>query len=100
LLRQGAIVVLYVNKQPYDVKTQGLHGYDTYPEYDYGEWMYQRQMLYGFMRSPHEERFIDAYRRLFMQEGRKVHSMLLTPCHSDVPGMGQYSFRVGFSIGV
>jgi hypothetical protein len=92
-VRAGGVVVLYVNKEPYDARLVGSHGYDQYPEYDYVEWMWTRQELYGFSRGT-EEAFLHRYRQLFKRAGRVITSMLMTPCHSDVPGLAPYAFRL------
>jgi hypothetical protein len=94
-LRAGATLVLYVNKQPYDAKKLGFHGYDQYPEYDYDEWMKRRKALYGFSQSPYDDKFASRYVQLLADEGRDVQSMLMVPCHSDVEFLPPYAFRLG-----
>ena len=97
-LKRSGLLVLYVNKMPYDAREKGSHGYDEYREYNYDVWMEMRRDLYGFERSHADESFVAAYRRLLKGVGRDVQSMVVTPCHSDVEGLMPYAFRLGLEV--
>lgn len=97
LLADKGVVVLYVNKHPYDRSTVGSHGYDEYVEYNYKQWMTRRWQFYGFERA-NEADFIDAYTDLLIAWGWQVKSLISIPCFSDVPGIKPYAFRLGLQL--
>jgi hypothetical protein len=97
ILKDQALVVLYVNKRPYDVRKFGEHGYDTYQEYDYEKWMAHRQQFYGSAIIG-EGTALQAYKREFQMQGLSVVGVLLVPCKSDVEGVPDYAFRVALDL--
>lgn len=96
LAADNCVVVLYVNKAPYNKEELGSHGYDQYSEYDFPAWMQARRMFYGSIRVT-EEQAIKAYRDT-VQEWATVDQVIVTPCHSDVPGYPPYAFRLALSM--
>lgn len=94
-----AVVVLYVNKKPYNRDETGDHGYDQYEEYDFAKWMDARYQYYRTDPSNvTEEDVIDAYRRQLRLSGLKIASTLVVPCFSDVPGKEAYAMRLGLEV--
>lgn len=91
-----ALIVLYVNKKPYNKDELGSHGYDQYSEYDFAAWMAAREKFYGDKHIT-EEQAISAYRSA-LSSWATVEQVLVTPCHSDVPGYAPYAFRLGLRI--
>lgn len=100
LLKDRGIIVVYVNKQPYDKNEVGSHGYDEYDEYDFAKWIEARKEFYGRTCGElcYEDEAIAAYRRVAEFEGFKVKSILTVPCFSDVPGKEPYSFRLALEV--
>lgn len=97
MLKDEAIVVLYVNKRPYNKDVLGEHGYDLYEEYDYDAWMDARRAFYGASDIA-EEDAIRAYRTVLGAAGFAVSGMVITPCYSDVPGYPPYAFRLALRV--
>jgi hypothetical protein len=100
MLKDRGVVVVYVNKAPYDKNEVGSHGYDEYEEYDFPKWMRARSDFYetGCDCRVTEEQAIAAYRRTAEFEGFKVKNVLTVPCFSDVPGKEPYAFRVALEV--
>jgi hypothetical protein len=99
LAKDRCIVVLYVNKEPYDRDHEGSYGYDHYDEYDFNEWMKVRARFYGVNpRRVPEEAALFAYQQELMMLGFKVVNVIMVPCYSDVPRRENYSFRVALEI--
>lgn len=95
LVADKALIVLYVNKRPYDKDEVGDHGYDQYASYDFPRWMERRKEFYGVNpQDVGEEDAIRAYRRVLMGQGLKLTNVLSVPCYSDVPGFDPYAYRV------
>lgn len=93
----GGVVVLYVNKSPYNRDELGTFGYDEYKEYDYKSWMKAREEYYGSSVIT-EEQAIQTYREVLADMDRKMGRVLMVPCFSDVPGLEPYAFRLGFEV--
>lgn len=94
-----AVIVLYVNKRPYDRDEVGSHGYDEYDEYDFGKWMVARQTFYGGNpREITEAQALRAYTECLNAQGLTVRSVLTVPCFSDVEGVDPYAFRVAIEV--
>jgi hypothetical protein len=100
LAQRKCILVVYVNKSPYDKNEVGSHGYDEYEEYDYPQWLRERSDFYLLNCGTEltEDQAIAAYRRLCHGEGYKVKSVLTVPCFSDVSGKEPYSFRLALEV--
>jgi hypothetical protein len=99
LAKDRCIVVLYVNRAPYDKNVDGDFGYDQYEEYDFKDWMKARHAFYS--HSPYkltDAAAIHAYAREFAFMGFDVVNTLVVPCYSDVPRKESYAFRVAFEI--
>jgi hypothetical protein len=99
LAKDRCLVVLYVNREPYDKNVEGDFGYDQYDEYDFRAWMEARRTFYS--HSPYkltDAVAIHAYAREFGFMGFDVVNTLVVPCYSDVPRRESYSFRVAFEI--
>ena len=99
LARPRCIVVLYVNKQPYDKAKEGDHGYDQYAEYDFDAWMKARQSFYS--HSPYnisDAVALHAYEREMNFMGFDVVNTVMLPCYSDVPRRENYAMRIGLEI--
>lgn len=96
LAADTCVVVLYVNKAPYNKDEFGSHGYDQYSEYDFPAWMMARRMFYGSIRIT-EEQAIAAYRGA-VSHWATVDQVIVTPCHSDVPEYPPYAFRLALSL--
>jgi hypothetical protein len=98
IMADRCVVVLYVNKKPYDRKELGSHGYDSYDEYDFEEWMRVRHRFYETEpRQIYEEEALEAYRLRLVGQGFWVEQTLLVPCFSDVGGYDPYAFRLALS---
>jgi len=97
LLADTGIIVLYVNKRPYNREEVGSYGYDEYDEYDFKQWMVRRSQFYNFV-SNREEDYVRRYREFMMEHGLIVKSMVIAPCFSDVVGIPPYSFRLGLEV--
>lgn len=97
LIDQEGILVLYVNKKPYNKEEVGSYGYDEYAEYNFNAWMTTRTTFYG-QANITEEQAIAAYRKHLFFQGFVIKSVIATPCISDVPGMPAYAFRLGLAI--
>ncbi len=95
LLKDVGIIVLYVNKSPYDKAKAGSHGYDEYDSYDYSKWLAARSIFYQCdpLRLT-EEAAVKAYREHLGTAGFMVKKTLLVPCFSDVVGLEPYAFRL------
>ena len=99
LASRKCVLVLYVNKDPYDKNEVGSHGYDEYEEYDFAAWMAARQEVYGTTGNQVTEgEALTAYRRLVHWCGYKTNSVLMVPCFSDVPGRKPYAFRIALEV--
>lgn len=97
LLKDEAVIVLYVNKYPYDSKFLGEHGYDQYDEYNFNTWMARRSMFYGQWQVTEEEA-IKSYREVLLQQRLYIQQVVTVPCFSDVPGWADYAFRLALSV--
>lgn len=97
LVSKEAVVVLYVNKRPYDKNVLGEFGYDQYAEYDFKSWMEARIVFYGTSVIS-EGQALDAYKKCLTKIGMTVENALVTPCYSDVPGYEPYAFRVALKV--
>lgn len=97
LLEDTALIVLYVNKKPYNRDAVGSHGYDEYAEYDYDTWMQSRKTFYGSAEIT-EEQAIASYRQLLNCHGFCINSLISIPCFSDVPGLPPYAFRLSLQV--
>lgn len=98
IMDDQCIIVLYVNKMPYNKKEMGSHGYDQYSEYDYEAWMKARAQFYGGDgRQITEEEALAAYRLKMVSQKYWVDQVLMVPCFSDVPGYLPYAFRLALS---
>lgn len=99
ILEDDAIVVVYVNKRPYDKDKVGSHGYDQYSEYNYKDWMCERKLFYDSLNSNINEAVaLKAYTEAFFNQGFGVEAITMAPCYSDVPEMDPYAFRVAFEL--
>jgi hypothetical protein len=100
LAAKRCIVVLYVNKSPYDKDEVGSHGYDEYEEYDFPSWLRARSDFYnvGCETDVSESQALSAYARLARGAGYKVKNTLMVPCFSDVAGREPYAFRVAIEV--
>lgn len=99
LAKDRCIVVLYVNKSPYDRAVEGDHGYDRYEEYDFGEWMRPRAQFYGFNpRRITEAMALCAYEQELLMLGFKTVNTVIVPCYSDVPRKENCAFRLGLEV--
>lgn len=96
LCADECIVVLYVNKKPYDREEMGSHGYDIYSEYDFTAWMQARENFY-LSSTISEAGAIAAY-TFAVREWAKVESAVMVPCFSDVPGYPPYAFRLALKL--
>lgn len=96
MVADECIVVLYVNKSPYDKNVVGSHGYDQYSEYNYNAWMVARQDFYGSAVVTEEEA-IAAYRKA-VGGWATIEQVLTVPCFSDVPDMPPYAFRIALKL--
>jgi hypothetical protein len=99
MLKDRALVVLYVNKRPYNKDEVGDHGYDQYDEYDFKRWMLARKSFYQYdPQNLTEERAMMAYRNAFSRIGFNVQSQLVVPCYSDVAELEPYAFRLALEV--
>jgi hypothetical protein len=100
IMADDCLVVLYVNKEPYDRDRMGSHGYDQYDTYDFKLWMDARAKFYRVISPARvtEEEALLAYRRYFASRGFMVKQILAVPCYSDVEAYPPYAFRVAFSL--
>jgi len=96
LCSESCVIVLYVNKSPYNKDIVGSHGYDKYSEYDYSSWMQARELFYGASQIT-EEVAIQAY-RVAIGSWAKVEQVLMVPCFSDVSTLEPYAFRLALKI--
>lgn len=97
--KDDCVVVLYVNKHPYNKDEVGEHGYDQYKEYDYAKWMGARDAYYHSTDGVIDEAMaLAAYKRALKLEGFDVASSLLVPCYSDVAGKEPYAFRLALRL--
>lgn len=105
IMADRCIVVLYVNKQPYDKFATGHYGRDEYPEYDFKKWMKARDKFYGEVPwgSQHVIQYVTevdalrAYNHHFLQYGFKAKSTLMIPCYDFADGLPP-SFRVALEL--
>jgi hypothetical protein len=97
IMADTCLVVLYVNKRPYNKDTAGEHGYDVYKEYDFDEWMRARKKFYGSEEIT-EAQAIAAYTRAFANCGKTVKNVVTVPCYSDVIDREPYAFRLGLEL--
>jgi hypothetical protein len=99
LAKDRCIVVLYVNKAPYDRAVEGEYGYDRYDEYDFQEWMKARARFYGVNPQRLSESVaLYAYEQEMAILGFKTVNTVIVPCYSDVPRKENYAFRVALEI--
>lgn len=97
MLRHGwGLLVLYVNKEPYNKVQEGDFGLDTYSEYDFDEWMKNRVDFYGKCVITESEALL-SYETLIRRCGYGVKSMMMWPSIMDMPGMPP-SFRLVLEI--
>jgi hypothetical protein len=85
LLKDRALVVLYVNKMPYDPSVTGHHGRDSYEHFDFNGWMTRRYDFYG-SEYVGEADALAKYDNVFLNMGREVKSVLIWPCPQGQPG--------------
>jgi len=97
LLKNTGVLVLYINKQPYDKNIVGSQGYDEYKEYDFQQWMINRLNFYS-RNTVGEEVALAAYRALLYQNGFNLKTVVAVPCFSDVPNKEPYAFRLGLEV--
>lgn len=97
LLNDNGLIVLYVNKHPYDREDLGSHGYDEYAEYDFKTWMAERKWYYG-TEVISESRAINTYAAMLAREGYRVRQVVTMPCFSDVEGREPYAFRLALDV--
>jgi len=97
LLKDEAVLVLYVNKHPYDKDEVGSHGYDEYREYNYGKWMDARAAFYG-TETVTEGQALTTYTKMLEAYGFEVLQTLMVPCFSDVAEKDPYAFRIALSV--
>jgi hypothetical protein len=99
LTKDNCIIVLYVNKKPYNKDEYGSHGYDEYSEYNYKLWMDHRKQFYqtgdGNIT---EAQAIISYTALLSGFGYNVKNVIAVPCFSDVAGIEPYAFRLALEI--
>jgi hypothetical protein len=99
LAKPRCIVVLYVNKEPYDRAEMGDHGYDVYAEYDFKSWMEARRQFYSHPPFHITESVaLNAYARELAYQGFHVVNVVSVPCYSDVPRKENYAYRLGLEI--
>lgn len=101
--KSGGVIVLYVNTDPYDARQVGEHGYDTYKEYDFAEWMSAREKFYRStpVNKAGDARpvaALSAYEDMATYFGLRMSHPLMIPCMSDVPGKAPYAFRLAFRV--
>jgi hypothetical protein len=100
LVRPRSIVVVPVNKAPYDRAVEGEeHGYDRYDEYDFKAWMRERQSFYS--HSPYkisEAVALHAYDRVLSFQRLEVVNVLMSPVYSDVPRKENYMFWLALEL--
>jgi len=98
LMNSRCLVVLYCNKRPYDRAKVGHYGYDEYKSYDFQKWMEARKIFYqADPENTTEWQMLRAYTDLF-KSSHIVEKVVLTPCHSDVPGIDPYGFRLALEL--
>ena len=97
MLKDRGLLVLYVNKHPYNKDVVGDHGYDLYDCYSYDTWMEKRRVFYG-SDTITEDMAIRTYREQINAAGMRLQSVLVVPCFSDVQGLEPYAFRLALSI--
>jgi hypothetical protein len=85
LLKDRALVMLYVNKVPYDPAKEGHHGLDSYENFDFDMWMKRRLEFYGWV-DINEQVALQAYEDVFHRMGRKIKSVFMHPLPDNVPG--------------
>jgi len=99
VMKDRCVVVLYVNLRPYDASKLGSHGKDTYPEFDFQEWMRRRSEFYGTA----EPQFLTlakamgAYEWWAGEAGLEIRSHLVVPCYELGIGMPR-SFRIALEM--
>jgi hypothetical protein len=101
LLKDGnGVLVLYVNKAPYNKDEVGSHGYDEYEEYNFDRWMEAREHFYDIKDGQQltEDEAAKAYREILSACGWKVTTQMIVPCFSDVDGLPPYAFRIALQI--
>lgn len=100
MLKPIGVLVLYVNKEPYDKNKSGSHGYDEYAEYDFKKWMQVRQDFYGVQdgRYVDESQAVEGYRKFLLSWGWRLGGTVMVPCFSDVPGKNSYAFRLALQV--
>lgn len=92
LLRGKGLLVLYVNKQPYNKEVTGDYGVDTYPEYSFEGWMARRRAFYGKEFITDAEALV-TYDRVMDRLGWSIKSTMMFPCLTNLSGMPP-SFRL------
>lgn len=97
LLKDEGLIVLYVNRKPYDSRIHGSYGYDEYEEYDYDQWMAIRRAFYG-SEIIDEGKALEAYKIALGRLGFGVRDCVIVPCFSDVDGLPPYAFRLGLNV--
>jgi hypothetical protein len=96
ILKDRAIVVLYVNKEPYNRDLVGDLGYDKYDTYNFDTWMEKRERFYG-KRHVSEADALFAYRYRFALHRFRTVSVLVTPCLQGDPGLPP-TFRLAMEL--
>lgn len=100
LIAPRGVLVLYVNRQPYDKNEVGSQGYDEYDEYDFKAWMEARTKFYR-CHNPKNLQMNEAlfgYQRLLSICGFELINTVIVPCFSDVPGKEPYAFRIALEV--
>ncbi len=103
IMNDRCIVVLYVNKRPYDKLASGHYGRDEYPEYDYKAWMRAREDFYSyqgyrrFVGPTDEVSALNTYQNKFSEGGFSTKSVLVMPCYDFADGLPP-SFRMALEL--
>jgi len=97
IMADRCVVVVYVNKRPYNKQHVGSHGYDHYDEYDFNEWMENREVFYGDAYVT-DARALTAYERVFRGMGRAIANVVSVPCYSDVGELSPYAYRLAMEV--
>lgn len=99
IMQDRCIIVMYVNKKPYDASQHGDFGRDVYPNYSYQKWMDRRAAFYD-VDDASEIDIADAmlaYRTAWKEAGYKSISEVVISCYDMGIGMPP-SFRVAFEL--
>lgn len=100
ILKDRSLVVLYVNKEPYDRGQVGHFGHDYAERYHFGSWMLARERFYGIKDGRYltEQEALATYQAQFARHGLKIVNMMITPCiTAGLPGMPP-AFRLALEL--